>query len=335
MPRSGGVALLLLAAILTQSGKGRARNGVPQEQSESSHLVSRRTYAPGDFRQSRLDRLSGGLAQQFPYRMATDSKGRILVTDFGLSVVHVFDTRQGTRWQIRGDPHHRLGRPRYIVVDADDNIYVTDVWLSAVVVFQPDGRFKQTIGAGVFKVPTGLSVDTQNRKLYVADWWKGEILSFDLGGNLLQSFGSAGRGPGQLSGPTDVVLHGDTLVVLDADNSRFQLFDLQGNFRGTWPFGFNRTPVSFAFDAADHLYYVDLDSGGLVATNPQGKVLARFDPQRRFGQWIPRPSGPNFTCVEVNAQGEVLALRPNFHIEVIELSRDGSTQSIEEPVRPL
>lgn len=324
MSKSVSVTLLLLASILTLSGKGWGRNGVPQKQSEFSRLVSLRTYAPSDFRQSWLDRLSGGLAQQFPYRMAADSKGRILVTDFGLSVVHVFDTRQGTRWRIRGDPHHRLGRPRYIVVDGDDNIYVTDVWLSAVVVFQPDGRFKQTIGADALNVPTGLAVDTQNRKLYVADWWKGEILCFDLEGNLLRSFGSAGRGPGQLSGPTDVVLHGDTLVVLDADNSRFQLFDLQGNFRGTWPFGFNRTPVSFAFDAADHLYYVDLDSGGLVATNLQGKVLARFDPQRGFGRWIPRAGGPNFTCVAVNAEGEVLAARPNFDIEVIEFEAAAS-----------
>jgi sugar lactone lactonase YvrE len=322
---TAGVAVaLLLSALITQSSNSWARNDAPQDQVKSSHLSSVRTYAPREFHCSLLDTLSGCLVQQFPYRMAADSQGRVLGTVPRLSVVYVFDTRQRKRWQIRGDPHHRLRTPAYIAVDADANIYVTDLQLSAVLVFQPNGRFKRTIGFGVFNVPSGIWVDQQNRKLYVADWWKSEILLFDLEGKLLRAFGTRGSGPGQLTGPLDIVVHGDTLVVLDSGNFRFELFDLEGNFRGLWPFGVNRTPISFAFDAVGNLYYVDLDSGGLVAMNPQGEVLARFDPQRSFGQWIPRPSLPNFMCVATDGMGHILALRPTLKLEVVELVTDAA-----------
>lgn len=321
MPRTKDAVLLLLATVLTLCGKGWGRRDTAQNQGESSYLASVRTYAPEDFRESLLDRLSGGLAQKFPYRMATDSRGRILVTDPLFSVVNVFDTKHGTRWQIRGDAHHPLVRPMYVAVDADDNIYVTDVRTSAVLVFQPDGKFKHTIGAGVFDLPTGIAVDKQDRKLYVADCWKSAILSFDLEGRLLQVFGSGASGPGQLYGPLDIILHHDTLVVLDSANSRFALFDLQGNFRGAWLFGVNRIPLAFAIDGAGNLFYVDSASGGLVAMDPQGRVLARFGQSRHFGQWSLQPPLPSFRCVIVDPLGQVLLLHPTLDIETVRLER--------------
>jgi DNA-binding beta-propeller fold protein YncE len=269
-----------------------------------------------------MDRLSGGLAQVNPYRMAVDSQGRILVTDPGRSVVHVFDTKQGRRWQIKGDRGHRLHMPANIAVDADDNIYVTEWRRPTVSVFDPSGRFLRTIGIGTLEVPTGIWVDKQNRRLYVSDWLRNEVLSFDLQGKPLKGFGSWGKGRGQLYRPLDVVVRGNTLIVLDAGNSRFELFDLAGNVRGIWPFGPDRTPITLAGDAAGNLYYVDLDSGGLVAMDPDGKVLAGFG-QRPFGQWVPRWSAePNFTCVALDALGKILALRPTLEVEVFELAFD-------------
>jgi len=320
---AAGVALLLLFAI-TQSSKAWGGNDAPHDQSKSSHLASLRTYTPKAFQHSLLDRLSGGLAQGLPYRMAADSQGRILVTDPALSVVHVFDTKQGKRWQIKGDRRHRLGAPACIAVDADDNIYLTDLGRSVVFVLRPNGHFMRTIGLGVLRLPTGIWVDKQNRRLYVADWIRDEILSFDLEGKPLQVFGSFGTAPGQLIHPLDILLHHDTLVVLDAGNSRFELFDLQGKVRGIWPYGPNRTPIALACDAAGNLYYADLESGGLVAMDAQGKVLAGFD-QRPFGQRIPRSStGPNFMSLALDPLGKILALRPTLDVEVLELTSDAT-----------
>ncbi len=322
---AAGFAVLLFALII-QTSNSWCGNDAPQDQGKSSHLASVRTYTPREFKLLWLDHLSGGLDQRLPYRMAADSQGRILVTDPILSVVHVFDTRQGKRWQMKGDRRHGLDRPVYIAVDADDNIYVTEFGRSVVSVFQPSGYFVRTIGFGVLKMPTGIWVDKQNRRLYVADRIRDEILSFDLEGKPLHMFGSWGAGPGQLRCPLDITLHGDTLVVLDAGNSRFELFDLQGNFRGQWPFGVNRTPVAFAFDAAGNLYYVDLDSGGMAVMDPQGKVLAGFG-QRLFGQWTPRESRQlNFICVALDALGKILVLRPTLDVEVVELVNDAAAE---------
>jgi sugar lactone lactonase YvrE len=180
------------------------------------------------------------------------------------------------------------------------------------------------IGMGILRLPRGIWVDKQNRRLYVADWITDEILSFDLEGKPLQVFGSFGTAPGQLNHPLDILLHHDTLVVLDAGNSRFELFDLQGKVRGIWPYGPNRTPIALACDAAGNLYYADSVSGGLVAMDLRGKVLAAFG-QRPFGQWIPRSSaGPNFISLALDASGNILALRPTFDVEVLKLISDAA-----------
>jgi hypothetical protein len=51
----------------------------------------------------------------------------------------------------------------------------------------------------------------------------------------------------------------------------------------------------------------------------KGQILARFDVQRSFGQWIPRPSVPNFVSVAIDEAGDILALRPSLNLEVIRL----------------
>lgn len=311
--RAAGAAVLLFALLSQSSGAG-----APQEQPESPHFVPLRTYAPHEFQQSHRDSLSGGLTQRLPYRMAVDSQGRILVTDPLLSVVQVFDIEQGRRWQIKGDRDFRLDSPVYIAVDADDNLYVTEMRVPHVVVLRPSGDFLRVIGAGLLRLPTGIAVDKQRQRIYVADWVRGEILLFDLEGKLLQIIGKWGSGPGALLHPLDLALHGTTLAVLDWGNSRFEYFDLQGAFRGTWQFGANRSPVAFGIDKDGNLHYIDELSGGLVAMSPEGKVLADFR-SRPFGQWVPRRTPPFFRCFTFDALGRVLALGHMFDIQVLEL----------------
>lgn len=316
----GAFAVLLLFAVVAQGSRGWGGKHASKSEAKS-FLASVTTYIPNEFRQSLLNRLGGGLGHRLPYRIAADSQGRIFITDPSLAVVHVLDTKHAKRWQIRGDRDHRLAVPAYIAIDGDDRIYVTD-WLQSVVfVFHPDGRFMRWIGLGLLKLPTGVAVDKHNRRVYVADSIRGEILSFELDGELVQMFGSWGIRPGQLNRPLDIVLHRDTLVVLNAGNSRFELFDLQGNFRGIRPFGFDRTPIAFTVDAKGNLYSVDSVSGGLVVVDPQDKLLAGFG-QWRWGQWISRRARPNLVCVALDAHGRILVLRRTLDVNVLELVTD-------------
>jgi len=322
MPRLRGMALLLFASVLTQSGTSWANNDPPQDQNQSSHIALVRAYALRDFHQSLLDRLSGSIVRRFPYRMVSDSKGRILVTDAGASLIHVFDVEHGVRSQIGGSSTHRLNFPGCIAVDAADNVYVTDRGARAVLVFNRDGRFLRTIGAGALLVPTGLAVDKQSRTLYVADWLRGEILAFDLKGNFLHVIGGPGFGPGELYGAEDIILHQSTLVVLDRFNYRFDIFDLQGQFLRASSFGLDQMPVAFAFDGEGNLFYVDLDSGALVAVDPQGRILARTAQLPVFDQRSRPPLGVGFMCLATDLVGGILAVGPTLDIETLKVEAD-------------
>jgi|GEM_PF-1460257 DNA-binding beta-propeller fold protein YncE len=309
-----GVSLTLALA-----GSAFGRDAGADEQNPAPRLVSVRSYAPQQFRQSRIDYLAGEFPRQFPYRIAADPQGRIFVTDPAVSSVHVFDTLNNKRWEIRGDRRHRLTKPAYIAADADGNLYVTDIGLSGVLVYDATGLFVRTIGSGEFSMPSGVWVDRPRRRLYVADCWRGEVLSFDLEGNPLRVFGSEGRGPGQFACPRDLTVQGDKLLVLDAGNFRFQILDLQGKVLGILPFGADRKPFAFALDGADNLYYADMYSGGLVAIDPNGKMLGELEGQREPGQWVERPSCPNFVSLTPDARGNILALRPSLRVEVVQI----------------
>lgn len=312
------LAELLLLGLISQTSFAWNSSDPPREESPPPRFELIKTFVPWDLHQSKLDSLSGGLTQRLPYRMAMDSHGRILVTDPMLSVVHVLDLETRKWWQIRGDRQHRMARPAYITVDGEDNIYVSDLLQGVVFVFQPDGRFKRWIGMGSLHVPSGVWVDKQNGRLYVADWVESRIVSFDLEGTPLQAFGGWGREPGQLSHPRDVVVQGDTVIVLDAGNLRFTTFDLQGRFRGVRPFGYDRNPTSFASDATGNLYYFDSISNGLLAVDEKGKLIAGFG-QLPYGTTTIRP---RFRCIFMEDRGRIFALRPTFEIDLFRLVSD-------------
>lgn len=298
---SAAVVLLLIFFPSNSAGWGSDQSAPEQ----AARFASVRRFSPADFQQSRRDVLSGGIGSGLPYRMAVDSRGRILVTDPRLSIVHVLD-EQGYREQIRGDRDHRLGIPAAIAVDASDRIYIADLQLSSIVVLEPDGTFARWIGAGLLKVPTGVGVDKRNRTLYVADWSRDEILCFDLEGTLLRVFGTFGTGPGQLNRPTGIAVHDDAIVVLDSGNTRFSIFDLAGRFREARPFGFTHKPTTFAFDNAGNLYIVDAHFRGLVAIDRHGGMFAGL-------------AGPNLMCVTIDSRGRILTLNQRLEINVLQL----------------
>jgi sugar lactone lactonase YvrE len=283
------------------------------------NIIAVRTIVPAEFRESRRDWLTGGLPQQLPFRMTTDSQGRILVTDPYLSLVHVLDVKDGNRWQIRGDRNQRMVFPTYIAVDGEDNIYVSEPLLFAILVFRPDGKFLRTIRGDRLMVPFGLAVDERNDKLYVVDNYRNEIQVYTLDGKLLQVIAKQGTGPGELMHPSDLVIRQSMIFVLDTGNRRFQVFDSAGNVEKIWPFGPDRWPVTFTLDAVGNLYYVDLESLGMLISDPAGSPLAALDIQVPYGQVGRRGGLPSFLAMAPKRDGSMLALRPGGTIEIVKL----------------
>src|SRR5581483_6988550 len=72
-----------------------------------------------------------------PYSVATDSRGRIIVTDPGAAAVHIFDFAS-QRYKFIGRADKRkdpMLSPQCVALDDRDNIYVTDSDSGKIFVF--------------------------------------------------------------------------------------------------------------------------------------------------------------------------------------------------------
>ncbi len=170
-----------------------------------------------------------------PYGITTDSRGRIIVSDPGAHVVHIFDFPEKKYHHLDGGRQQHFESPIGVATDAGDNLYVTDSELGKIFVFDRDGHFRRYLGEkggeGMFKRPTGIVVDPAQGRIYLSDTLRHKIFTLDLDGNVLGNFGERGTAPGQFNFPTDLALRNGDLLVLDSMNFRVQIFDCQGGLR--------------------------------------------------------------------------------------------------------
>jgi DNA-binding beta-propeller fold protein YncE len=220
-----------------------------------------------------------------PYAVATDSRGRILVTDPGAAVVHIFDFAKNKYTRIEGGKKDSFLSPIGITVDSEDNIYVTDSRLGKVLVFDSRGKYLRVLGdikgEGFFKRPTGIAYDKTGNQLFVTDTLRDRIFVTDLNGNVLRAFGTRGTGAGEFNFPTEVVVHGQDVFVVDAMNFRVQMFDTSGKFQaqfggpGDQPGRLFR-PKGLGVDVDGNIYLVDASMEAIEVFRRDGQLLYSF-----------------------------------------------------------
>jgi DNA-binding beta-propeller fold protein YncE len=90
-------------------------------------------------------------------------------------------------------------------------------------------------GAPPFNLPAGVAIGLRG-EFFVSDGYgNASIHHFDGQGNLLNSWGEPGVGPGQFHLPHDLcVLSDGTVVVADRENDRLQVFTQDGTFLAAW-----------------------------------------------------------------------------------------------------
>jgi DNA-binding beta-propeller fold protein YncE len=240
-----------------------------------------------------------------PYGVATDSRGRIIVTDPGAFGVHIFDfAQQKYKFLSRREGKEKLIAPQCVTVDRQDNIYVTDSDAGKIFVFNPNGGFQRTIGSlkggeGFFKRPTGIAVDSDAGRIYVTDTWRDKIYVMDMQGSVVQTIGKRGSETGEFNYPTELRLHGDELIVVDAMNFRVQVFNRLGVFRfALGQVGGERgqlfRPKGIGVDSEGHIYVAEGLSHLVQVFDRQGRLLYYFgakgtglgDFQLPAGLWI-------------------------------------------------
>jgi DNA-binding beta-propeller fold protein YncE len=223
-----------------------------------------------------------------PYSIATDSRGRIIVTDPGAYGIHIFDFgKEKYKFISRRDKDKDpLVAPQCVAVDAQDNIYVTDSEAGKVFVFDPNGKFERTIGGlkygeGIFKRPTGIVVDSASERIYITDTLRNQIFVMDMQGSVLKKIGKNGAGNGEFNFPTELRMNGDNLAVVDAMNFRVQVLNKDGEFQyaigkiGDDVGGMFR-PKGVGFDSEGHLYVVDGMWSVVQVFDREGRLLYYF-----------------------------------------------------------
>lgn len=216
-------------------------------------------------------------------KVAVDSGLRVLITEPRTRTVHILDfaNRKYSRIDVaKGD---RMTSPYAIAVDANDNIYVTDLARGWIAVYSMDGRFKKFLGKlkkdeGLFDRPQSIAIDRTTGRIYVADTTRNFVIILDLNGKVLAEVGKrgGGSGPAEFMEPVEVAIYKGEVFVLDRRNHRIQVLDLDGHFRRQFQLGGSGVgeATGMAFDTHGRLYVPAFN--WVEVFNGEGHKLFRF-----------------------------------------------------------
>ncbi len=231
--------------------------------------------------------------------VAIDSKGRIYVLHRGPMPLMVFDADGKF---IRGFGDGLFDRPHGLRIDADDNIWATDVAGHVVYKFNPAGRLQMVLGVKgrpgewhdfghlrLFNEPSEAAVGPAGDIYVLQGHGKADsrVVKFDRNGQFINSWGGTGKGPGQFDVPHSIVFDAKGLLhIADRSNSRIQVFDADGNYireskHPGPPCGLFITPgqdLWLAHGHAGKVMKLDLDGNvvGIIPGGGPGKTIGLY-----------------------------------------------------------
>ncbi len=222
-------------------------------------------------------------AMRSPSAVTTDSTHRIFVADPGAQSVHIFDFVRSKydRLDRRGGHLHV---PVSLAADSQDNLYVVDQTSRTVLVYDSTGKFRHYLGKlrggeSYFGNPTGIAIDKAERRIYVCDRQGHMIYVMDERGKLIRKLGNRGGGnrPGEFRFPTKIVVADSELFVLDAGNSRIQVFDSGGHFLRAINLGYVDRQTGLAAVNRGKIYVSDSSLNQIQVLGHDGQRLYTFD----------------------------------------------------------
>ena len=187
--------------------------------------------------------------------------------------------------------------PHGLTVDAQDNVWVTDVGRHQVLKFTADGKLLLALGErgrpGAdrthFNRPTDVAV-LPDGSCYVSDGYENSrVVRFNSEGRYEFEWGGAGHAPGQFDLPHGLAVdRSGRVFVCDRSNDRIQVFDPRGRFLAAWkgpqigrPYGVSVGPEGrvFVVDGGEH----DEDDGSVekpgrssfMELDAEGRLLGR------------------------------------------------------------
>ena len=240
--------------------------------------------------------------------VAVDSQDRVYVLNRSVDHPVIVLDSEGNRLRSWGAGMFR--RAHAIFSAGDDTLYCVDDQGHSVRQFTTDGELLLEISTAdhpadtgyvpgqldsvsragpPFNTPTGVAVTTGGDILVSDGYGNACIHRFNRSGELLNTFGEPGHGPGQFFLPHGVAVdQDDRILVADRENSRVQVFLPDGTFVDQWV---APRASCFLMDPRGYLFVTEM---GEVMQGPAGnKHLAMQLPRARV--------------TVRDAQGEVLA----------------------------
>jgi DNA-binding beta-propeller fold protein YncE len=220
------------------------------------------------------------------FGVAADSKGNIYAADQGVGAIFIFPKSDTEPVRlIKHGVDARLPMINGLAVDDDDRLFVTDVKLHHVLVFNAQHEQEASFGADQLLAPAGVAIDTSNRFVYVVDTQADQVVVFDADKyTLLRRMGTGGKkhsltSPGDFALPTHVAVDKEgNVYVTDTLNNRVEIFDADGGFinefgkAGDGPGRFAR-PKGIAIDGDGHIWVTDEIQSRVQVFDKEGRLL--------------------------------------------------------------
>lgn len=301
----GLVLILLLAACTTMQGEDAAEDDEkvfkgplvwPQPPDQPRFAFETMLRSPADIADPErstselLRELAGGKPVsskpvfEKPSAIAARN-GRIYVTDTATKMITVFDVPRRKLFQFGTRIPGALGKPSGLALDAEMNVYVADVKLRQVLVYDSLGLFLRSVGSEKdLDRPTGVAVSRDGERIYVIDRSDNEsdrhqVVVYDKGGNKIKVIGTRGGGEGQFNVPLQGAVAPDgTLYILDSGNFRVQAFDRDGKFLRAFgslgnSLGNLARPRGIAVDDDGNIYISDAAFNNFQIFTSEGQLL--------------------------------------------------------------
>jgi sugar lactone lactonase YvrE len=219
--------------------------------SDSGHECERACvmiFGQGDFKFEAVDGWGLDVPEEVAYCdapwIACDHEGNVYVLTRSRRGVVVYDSAGKYRTAWAEDVFQNA---HGIVLMPEDELWCTDERARQIVVFSLTGQVLRRMegvalsrtgdkAKPLFGRPTQVS-RSPDGDIYVSDGYGGNARIHRLypNGELIQSWGTPGRGPGEFNLPHSVWCHGDgRLYVADRENDRIQIFSADGHFLGEW-----------------------------------------------------------------------------------------------------
>ncbi len=135
-----------------------------------------------------------------------------------------------------------------IALDQDENVYTTDEWHNAVIVYNKDGEVLKNWGEkgeeeGKLNGPSGMAFDADDN-VWIVNSINSRVQKFTKDGQFLGGFGQKGSGEGELDMPWGITIDNEgDLYIADWNNHRVQKFSTGGTHLRTFGSG-KRTGIS-------------------------------------------------------------------------------------------